>query len=244
MDFDALNRVDPATLGAALAGSPEEVARIIRVAAEGGAVEAQLLLGQLHLDGRGVDLDAAAALGWFGRAAAAGHAEAMNMVGRCIEQGLGTVRDAALAARWFCAAADAGSAWGRYNLATLLALGDGVAQDRAAALALFRRAAALGHAKSINMVGTFHEEGWETPPDRALAAAHYARAAEAGDFRGQFNHARVLIAGGKIGAARLWIERALAGGTPRFVEHVRRWMACSPVCDLLHDDAIAIELHQ
>ena len=209
----------------ALSGPPATLASLLRAAAKGGVIEAQARLGQLLLDHPALADDGTEALRRFAAAATCGHVMAMNMVGRCTEHGWGTAPDTARAAQWYRAAAERGLDWGMYNLATLLTLGDGVTQDRAQALALFERAAALGHAKSINMVGSFHEDGWVLPPDRRRAAEHYARAAEAGDFRGQFNHARMLIEGGAIDRALPWLARIPDTATPRFLDQVRAWLA-------------------
>jgi TPR repeat protein len=176
------------------------------------------------LDGLGVDRDAPGALDWFVRAAAQHHAMALNMVGRCYDQGWGTGIDKARAAECFRVAAEMDLPEAMYNRATLLALGEGVAEDRPEALALFERAAALGYAKAINHVGSFAEDGWVRPRDMARAAECYARAAEAGDFRGQFNHARMLIAAGDVDAALPWLGRAGAGGTSAFVVKAIAWL--------------------
>jgi TPR repeat protein len=176
------------------------------------------------LDGRGVAVDAAAAFGWFGKAAAQGHLEAINMVGRCHDLGWGTPVDKPAAAAWFKLAAERGLDWGMYNYATALTLGAGVAEDRVAALGWFGKAAAMGNAKAMNFIGSFHEDGWVVVRDVAKAAQHYARAAEGGDFRGQFNHARMLVAAGKVEAALPWLERALAGGNDRFRAQALDWL--------------------
>lgn len=224
-DLAALNAMDAGGLRRLLSGPPEQIAPLLRLAARGGAVEAQLRLAQMLLDGHGVEADPARALRWFIRAAEAGSPMAMNMVGRCLEQGHGTRIDKARAAEWYRAAAGRGLDWGMYNLATLMALGDGVEQDREGALALFRQAAAGGHAKSMNMVGSFHEDGWVVPRDRKAAALHYARAAAGGDFRGQFNHARLLIEDGHVAAALPWLRRMRETATPRFLAQARAWLA-------------------
>ncbi|WP_019833305.1 tetratricopeptide repeat protein [Sphingomonas sp. PR090111-T3T-6A] len=224
-DLETLNRMNADALRTALSGPPEELAPLLRTAAEGGAVEAQLLLGQMLLDGRGVSHRPEEALRWFGEAAKAGHPMGMNMVGRCLEHGWGTSVDKAKAAQWYEAAADRGLDWGLYNLATLLSLGEGVAQDLPRALGLFRDAAAKGHAKSMNMVGSFHEDGWVAPADRTMAARHYARAAEGGDFRGRFNHARMLIEDGRIEEALVWLRRVPETATPRFMAQMDQWLS-------------------
>ncbi|NWK99029.1 sel1 repeat family protein [Sphingobium lactosutens] len=209
---------------AALAGPPEDVAALLLEAAEAGHDEAQLLAGQIHLDGRGVGRNPAEALRWFGLAAKAGNAMAMNMVGRCCEHGWGTAMDKGLAAQWYASAADHGLDWAMYNLATLYTLGDGVSEDREEALRLFERAAALGHAKSSNMIGSFYEDGWVVERNRVTAADHYRTAAEGGDFRGQFNHARMLAGAGDMDGAQYWLAQMTQTATPAFREKARIWM--------------------
>lgn len=200
---------------------------MIREAAEAGLAEAQAVYGQLLLDGAEVARNARAAFGWFMRAAAGGHLMALNMVGRCYDIGWGVVVDKARAAECFRVAARRGLAEAMYNYATLLALGDGVARDRAAALAWLRRAAGMGYAKAENFVGSFLEDGWACERDLAAAAGHYARAAEGGDFRGMFNHARMLLAAGRVEEALGWIGRASEAGTPAFREKLSAWLAAS-----------------
>ena len=203
-------------------------AALIRRAAEAGLAEAQAMLGQLLLDGNGVDRDEGAALAWFTRAAAQQHLMALNMIGRCYDLGWGTAVDKARAAACYRVAAERGLDWAMYNYATLLALGEGVDADRPAALGWLERAAARGNAKAINFVGSFAEDGCVHPQDMAKAADCYRRAAAGGDFRGCFNHARMLAQAGRMDEALLWIERATATGHARFVAQMRGWLADCP----------------
>ena len=227
--LDELNALSPDDIAARLSGPPEERAAFVRAAAEAGVAEAQAAFGQMLLDGAGAVKDEVAALGWFLRAAARQHVMAINMVGRCYDLGWGTAPDKSRAAECYRIAAERGLEWGMYNYATLLALGDGVAEDKPAALDWFARAAELGNAKAINFVGSFHEDGWVVPRDMAKAARCYARAAEGGDFRGAFNHARMLGAAGKIEEAVTWLKRAGAGATPAFIDKACAWLATAEV---------------
>jgi len=111
------------------------------------------------------------------------------------------------AAQWYMLAAQRGSDWGMYNLATALVLGRGLTANRRQALAWYRRAADLGHAKSLNIIGGFYEDGWEVRPDPSSAAGCYRRAAECGDFRRQFNYARMLALAGHEADAQHWIRQ-------------------------------------
>ena len=199
-----------------LRGSPEQIAAGLRVAAEQGYAEAQTLLGQVLLDGQGVAVDQAQALQWFKTASQSNHPMAINMVGRCIENGWGVEANPTEAALWFKRAAELGLDWGMYNYANLLARGTAIAQNRAEAYRLYQTAAMHGHAKSMNIVGRFVEEGWETIRDLELAADWYRRAAEAGDFRGQFNHASKLAEQGKDIEAAAWLRQCASTATLGF----------------------------
>ncbi len=201
-----------------LAEQPQRAARLVLAAAAAGEVEAQALLGQILLEGRGIQADPELALTWFGIAAGRGHAMACNMAGRCHELGWGCPANPTRAVEYYRRAADLGLDWGMYNLANLLATGRGVSQDEAAAYRLYRQAAELGHAKSMNLTGRSLEDGRGVARDVAAAHAWYARSAEAGDFRGQFSHAAVLLAQQQWDAARHWLSRALALGHLKFVE--------------------------
>lgn len=202
---------------------PEERASLIRAGAEQGVAEAQAVWGQMLLN-RGA---AGEGFAWFNKAAAQGHLMALNMVGRCYDQGWGVGIDKLRAAECFRLAADRGLDWGMYNFATALTLGEGVAEDKAAALGWFEKAAAMGNAKAINYVGSFHEDGWVVAHDLAVAADCYARAAEGGDFRGMFNHARMLLDAGKQDEAGRWLARSVETATPVFVEKMRAWIRTS-----------------
>lgn len=229
MDAAALDTLSRDDIAARLAGPLAERAAFVRQAAEGGVAEAQAVYGQMLLDGHGVEADQAAALGWFTKAAAQHHLMALNMVGRCYDLGWGTRIDKARAAQCYRIAAERGLDWAMYNHATLLALGEGVDEDKAAALAWLEKAAALGNAKAINFVGSFAEDGWVRPRDMSRAAACYARAAAGGDFRGCFNHARMLGAAGRADEALHWLRRARELGHARFVGQMRLWLA---TCDI------------
>jgi len=214
--IDAINALEPEEIARRLSGSREEVAAFVRATAEAGSAEAQARLGQMLLDGDGVSADASEAFSWFERAARAGHVEAANMVGRCHDLGWGVPVDKSKAAAWFRQAAARGLSEAKYNYATLLTLGQGLAEDKPTALALFEEAAAEGYAKAHNFVGSFHEDGWVVERDMEEAARHYAIAAVGGDFRGQFNHGRMLAVAGETDAALHWIGLAWENGHAQF----------------------------
>ena len=221
MNLDALT---PAQIAARLAAPPAERAAFLRAAATAGHAEAQCVYAQMLLDGIGVAADPRAALAWFTRAAAQHHPMALNMVGRCYDLGWGTAPDKVRAAACYRVAHDLGLVEATYNLATLMTLGEGVAENKPQALALFEQAAARGYAKAWNYVGSFAEDGWACERDLTRAADCYARAAEGGDFRGAFNHARMLLAAGRLDAALPWLAQAAEHGTPAFIAKAAAWL--------------------
>lgn len=231
LDSRAINGSSPETLTAELtrilAGPPGAAAATLRAAAEGGVILAQLVYGQWLLDGHGVSRDPAQAMRWFDHASRDGDPMALNMLGQCHAHGWGVARNPFMAAYWFRLSALGGLDWGMYNYATALALGQGIPQDRAAALDWFHRAAALGHAKSMNMIGGFHEDGWIVDRDEDAALDWYLRAAAGGDFRGQFNAARVLLFQGRPEEALAWLRRVPESATPAFLRQAASWLRSS-----------------
>ncbi len=221
------NNTTPEQFLEILKGPADEAARWLHTAAELGIVEAQVHYGQVLLDGTGVEKNPEHAFQWFKLAANEGHVMAMNMLGRCYENGWGTQPDMLLANYWFKLAAAAGLDWGMYNYATSLALGRGTEMNRGQALALLREAAAMGHVKSWNLLGGFYEDGWEVDVDMDCALDCYHRAAIGGDFRGQFNYARLLIAHGRPGEAPSWMNRAYENATEAFRAKMRQFLAAS-----------------
>jgi TPR repeat protein len=203
-----LRRMSYGELRTLLAGDPAQAAPWIEVAARYDLVEAQVRLGQMHLDGLGAAKDDFAALNWFLRAANKGSPEAMNMVGRCHENGWGTPISLPTAARWYLRSAEAGHDWGEYNYANMLFDGRGVERDEAEAAVWYRRASGQGHARAMNLLARCHEEGWGVARDTAAACAWYHRSAEAGYFRAQFNYGSVLAAHGRIDEAMPWFRKA------------------------------------
>jgi uncharacterized protein len=202
------------SLRALLTGDPVAAAEWVRHAAEAGLPAAQVRFGRMLLEGCGVARDAAAALEWFHRAAARADAEAMNMVGRCRENGWGAPPDLPRAAASYRAAAAAGHDWGQYNLGNLLFDGRGLERDPRQALRWYLRAACQGHARAMNLAGRCLEQGWGCRRDPEAAAYWYRRSAESGYFRGQFNHAVLLIERGAPQLAVPWLWQAARGGNP------------------------------
>lgn len=173
-------------------------------------VQAQLLLGQMHVD-RGWLPEA---FSYFEAAARSGHAVAVNMLGRAYERGWGVPRNPAQAAAYFETAAALGEPWAMFNLADLLLLGDGVSKDRARAYRLYVSSAEKGNVKALNMLGLLHEEGISGSPDPDGAKVFFQAAAEGGDCWADLNLARLALTQGDVPVAVSSFQRALKAGFP------------------------------
>lgn len=228
--FTALTRIGPELLHERISRDPAAAARWVEAAALAGIVNAQIAWGQMLVDGHGVARDPEAGLRWFAIAAAAGSLEGINMVGRCHELGWGVPADAARAAAHYREAARAGHGWAQFNLATLLldgregAAGLGEAPYREA-LHWYVRAARRRHgdaaAKAATMVGRFLEQGWERAARPPAALRWYRRGASGGDYRGQFDYARLLLERtGRLDHAAPWFARSIETGVPAFCRQV------------------------
>ncbi len=221
-------RLSPDDWAKVMRGDPADATRWLTAAATHGIAEAQAVLGQCLLDGRGGVPDAPAAFQWFLKAAAQRHVMGMNMVGRCHENGWGTPVDFFAAGNWYRQAARLGLPEAMYNLANLLQSGKGVALDHAAALALYRDAADQGHAKSKTKIGRYYEDGLVVERDPDAAMFCYREAAEGGDFRGQFAYAGMLAAHGRMEEALHWLRLVPQTATAGFMRSAGALLLESP----------------
>jgi hypothetical protein len=113
-----------------------------------GNPKAQLYLGSLYGNGKGVPLDHAEAAKWYRKAAEQGYAKAQWYLGLAYYSGTGVPRDYAEAVKWQRKAADQGLAEAQIELGNLSYRGEGVPQDLAEAEKWYRKAAEQGNAKA------------------------------------------------------------------------------------------------
>ena len=125
-----------------------------RAAAERGEAEAQTVMGDVHLFGRGAPQDMARAFTWYRRAAEQGYARAGNNLGYLYLRGVGTDRDLAEAIRWFRKSAEGGNAVAARNIGMLYRDGVGVAQNGETATGWFKKAAERGDRTASRLLNT------------------------------------------------------------------------------------------
>lgn len=111
-----------------------ESAYWIGLAAEAKHLDALIRMGELRIDGEGVEQDPGEALRLFSEAARLGDPRGQFARGICCLYGYGVMKDPEMAARYFKAAAKAGYAPAHYRLGLLYRDGMGVAADRKRAI--------------------------------------------------------------------------------------------------------------
>jgi TPR repeat protein len=220
--LEQFNRIPAAEWTAILAGDPVHARQWVETAARLGSSEAQVVLGEWLLEGRGGPRDAEQAVRWFLKAASQQNPLAINMVGRCHENGWGVAEDQTRATGLYRQAADLGLATAMYNYANQLASGKGITQDHKKALGWHSAAAEQGYAKAKTKVGRYFEEGLVVEKDLAMAFNCYREAAEGGDFRGQFCYAGMLAAHGKHVEALHWLRKVPQTATPAYLAEAGR----------------------
>jgi len=213
--------IDPALLAKAKAGDADAEFRIsisyanlgnLReshrwnlLAAQNGNVVAQLVLGEMYVNGSAqgiVPKDYAQAAVWFRKAAEQGDADAQDELASLYYNGQGVPQDYSQAAIWWRKAAEQGEANSQYNLGLAYFNGQGVPQDYAQAVVWIRKVAEQGKGNSSvpdwirrvkeelctraqDALGRAYAYGHGVPQDYTQAAAWYRMAAEKGNLDAQ-----------------------------------------------------------
>lgn len=138
------------------AGHFQKAARLLAPLAQHGNPVAQLRLGILYFQGRGVKENERLAISWWRRSADQGNLDAMYQLGNAFTFGMEaakTVPDPDReAAWWYFQAASAGHREAQYGLALLFLAGKGVIESRTEATRWMQRAAEQGHADARQFV--------------------------------------------------------------------------------------------
>lgn len=94
-------------------------------AAKSGDVDSQTILGEMYLDGIGIEADHKKAFFWLSKAAANGDVEAQYLLGFMYENGIKVAVNMQRAAKWYTQAALQGDVLSQYNLAIIYKEGKG-----------------------------------------------------------------------------------------------------------------------
>jgi TPR repeat protein len=165
--------------------APQDTFESYRRAAETGNAEAQLQLGILYYQGKGVARNLAEAARWYRKAADQGNAYAQSNLGALYHQGDGVTKDFLEAAKWLQKAAKQGEARAQLNLGAMYYKGDGVTKDLSEAAKWYQKAAEQDEAQAQINLGGMYYKGDGVTKDFSEAAKWMQRAAEQGDATAQ-----------------------------------------------------------
>lgn len=116
-----------------------------RLAARQGSADAQLILGDIYLYGKGTEEDHAEAAKWYRKAAGQDVARAQLCIGTLLYCGDGVPQDYTEAFNWLSKAAEKGDAVAQLLLGEMYAGGEGVPADTEEAAKWYRLSAAQGN---------------------------------------------------------------------------------------------------
>ncbi|KAF9150500.1 hypothetical protein BG015_007706 [Linnemannia schmuckeri] len=157
------------------------------ISASQGNKYAQVALGDMYRDGKGVPQNYQAAKDWYLKAADQGHAAAQYSIGVLYDRGYGVFQDHAQAMDWYLKAAYQGLAVSQYNIGILYDNGQGVPQDHVRAMDWYLMAANQGHAFAQSAIGDLYVGDEGVLQDYEHAMDWYLKAANQGSASAQYN---------------------------------------------------------
>ncbi|MCC7168258.1 MAG: sel1 repeat family protein [Rhodospirillales bacterium] len=149
--------------------------------AEQGDANAQLLLGTMYSQGKGVPNDLGEARKWYLRAALQNNPAAQFALGDILAQGKGVTMDLDEALVWFRRAANQGHVHAINNLGFAYASGTGVERDPVQAANWFRKGAQAGDVNALYNLALAYQNGSGVPIDPVRAHLYFNLAAARGD---------------------------------------------------------------
>ena len=148
----------------------ETTLKHFRPLAEQGDARAQLFLGSMYQNGKGITKDIVAAVSWYRKAAKQGHSQAQTILGWMLAYGKveGVKKNAKEAVSLFRKAAGQGDFFAYYNLGKVYMLGIGVKQDNIMAFVWYDVAGENGHGLGIEKRDTVAKLLGNSDLDKAL----------------------------------------------------------------------------
>lgn len=154
--------------------------RLARFAVQGGLAEANMVIGLLYRDGKGVRASASTALKHFVLSADAGHLAAQIAAAEMYYFGKGAAKDMKRAFPLAEKAAKGGSPRAQYLVGFMHMLGQGTAKAEAKAVRYFKQAHEAGVIDATAELGWMTAKGLGTKADKAAGRALLEQAAKAG----------------------------------------------------------------
>jgi uncharacterized protein len=132
---------------------------LLKNAAKQGNAMAQVLLGSMYKNGKGLKQNSKEAVTSFRLAAEQGDADGQYNLGSMYDSGQGVKQDYKAAAKWYQLAAEQGVADAQLRLGLMYQMGQGVRQDYNESAKCFRNAAEQGDADGQLLLGLANWSG-------------------------------------------------------------------------------------
>ena len=149
-------------------------------AANQGHIDAQVSLGMMYAQGRGVDKDEEKGFLWMKKAANQGGAESEYELCLMYLKSIGTEKDDSEAVLWCKKSAVQGHIHGQALLAKLYLIGRGVEKDEVKAVYWFSKASENGIMWAKKYLGDMYNEGKGVKQNKVTAKKLYKQACEGG----------------------------------------------------------------
>jgi TPR repeat protein len=197
----------------------------VQKAAEQGNADAQLTLGQMYAEGRGVAKDEEKAANWYRKAAEQGNARACEHIGDMYRFGNGVAQSHEKSVYWYRRGDELNDAGCQRSLGLCYEDGDGVDQDHEQAAHWYRKAAEQGDPPGQFGLGFKYHFGLGVARDHEKAVYWYRKAAEQGLPLGQNNLGYMYAEGLGVGKdkekAVYWFRKAAEQGQESAIEALK-----------------------
>lgn len=189
----------------------------LRRSARLGNSYAQLTLGKLHADGKGVEKDMRQAYHWWLKAAHKGSPEAEFLVGRSLVNGEGVEKNPEQGIEWLTRAAKRNNRDAQALLGRLYLEGYAVKKNQSSARSWLERAASLGDEGAINLLHLLKKSVDASTRIYQESSEELEKRAETGDPKAEFELGMRYESGAwdvsrDDGKALYWIRQAASHG--------------------------------
>ncbi|XP_078735159.1 LOW QUALITY PROTEIN: protein sel-1 homolog 1-like [Lampetra fluviatilis] len=183
--------------GSSSAMLDDDLIQYYQFLAEKGDVQAQVGLGQLHLQGgRGVEQNFQKAFDYFRQAAGSGNGNALAFLGKMHSEGSDVVpQNNETAFQYFKKAADMGNPVGQSGLGMAYLFGRGVPINYDLAFKYFQMAAEQGWVDGQLQLGTMYYNGLGVRRDYKMAIKYFNLASQSGHVLAFYNLAQMHATG-------------------------------------------------
>ena len=170
----------------------------MKALADQGDADAQFYLGNVYLNGEGLQENVVEAVKWYRKAADQGYVKAQFNLAQAYFIGKGVPKNGAEAVKWYRKAAEQGDSNAQYNLALCYNNGEGVPKNVAESVKWYRKAADQGLAEAQYSLGLMYTNGHGVPENAAESVKWFRKAAEQGYVEAQYNLGVIYGNGGGL----------------------------------------------